>query len=63
MIVEYILLLTAFVFMLLKVVYMGPNQAFTQAGPKLGARVEKHLITGRGFSEEASRGANWKKKP
>lgn len=63
MIVEYILLLTAFVFMLMKVTYLGPAGAFEKSGPMLGARIEKHLITGRGFSEESSKSTTWQVKP
>jgi hypothetical protein len=62
-IVEYVLLITAFVVMLLKITYFAPLNAFNEAGPRLGARVEKHLTTGRGFSELSHRKADWKKKP
>ncbi len=68
MIIEYILLLTAFVFMLMKVSYQAPATAFKEAGPKLGVRIEKHLITGTGFAEaingqSGDHKATWETKP
>lgn len=63
MIVEYILLLTAFVAMLMKITYYAPLDAFQKAGPRLGARIEKHLATGRGFSEDPALATTWKPKP
>lgn len=51
MTIEYVLLLTV-VFMLSLKGFMGaPRDAFMNAGPKLGARIERHLITGQAFSE------------
>lgn len=41
----------------MKVTYLGPANAFRNAGPKLGARVEKHLITGERFSSDGSKPA------
>lgn len=63
MILEYILLLTAFVVLLFKVIYTAPADAFSKAGPKLGARVEKHMVTGKGFSDEGVMPTQWKEKP
>jgi len=63
MVVEYILLLSAFVIILLKVTYFAPLKAFEQAGPRLGARIEKHLTTGRGFSENSVIPILWQEKP
>lgn len=63
MLVEYILLITAFVFILFKGVYSVPQQAFSKAGPKLGARIEKHLETGRGYENAIEGSPEWKKKP
>ncbi len=63
MAIEYILLLSIFVLFLMKVIYTGPNDAFKNAGPKLGARVEKHLITGDRFSlSEGKAAVDWKEK-
>jgi hypothetical protein len=47
--VEYVLLLSLFVLLLMGSIIKGPYGAFTNAGPKLGARVEHHLMTGDGF--------------
>lgn len=33
----------------------GPLEVFKDSGPKLGARVEKHLTTGRGFLWDGQR--------
>ena len=52
MTVEYLLLLTIFVLFMMKVSFLGPYNAFKNAGPKLGARVEKNLITGDKFSPD-----------
>lgn len=61
MTVEYILLLTIFVLFAMKVTFLGPYNAFRNAAPKLGARVEKHLITGERFSPDGERAATeWK---
>jgi hypothetical protein len=43
-----------FVMFVGSVIFKGPNDAFKNAGPKLGARVEKHLITGDKFSRDKS---------
>jgi hypothetical protein len=62
MTVEYILLLSLFVFMVAGALIGGPQKAFDNAGFKLGARVEKHLITGDGFGAKAGGGTSteWK---
>lgn len=52
MTLEYILLLSLFVLFVMKVSFYGPYDAFRNAAPKLGARVEKHLITGERFSSD-----------
>lgn len=54
--VEYILLLALFVFLLMGALIMGPQNSFTKAGPRLGARVEKHLMTGYGFGKSSGGG-------
>ncbi len=58
MTVEYILLITAFFLIVIGSVISGPQGAFDRAGPKLGARVEKHLMTGDGFASNG-RGLKW----
>ena len=61
MTVEYILLLSVFVLFVMKVIFLGPYNAFKDAAPKLGARVEKHLITGERFSSDGNTPAtSWK---
>jgi hypothetical protein len=63
MILEYVLLITVFVTLMMKVVFYAPGRAFHEAGPRLGARVEKHLVTGKGFSETSHFPQQWKEKP
>lgn len=58
MTVEYVLLIALFAMMLMAPMIKGPYDAFKNAGPKLGARVEKHLSTGEGFNP----GLNWRAK-
>lgn len=63
MTVEYILLLTIFVLFAMKVTFLGPYDAFRNAAPKLGARVEKHLVTGERFSKDGETAATqWQQK-
>lgn len=50
MTVEYVLLLSLFVLFIMGAMIRGPNESFATAAPRLGARVEKHLITGDGFN-------------
>ena len=50
--VEYILLLGLFVFFVMGALVKSPQRSFDNAGPKLGARVEKHLTTGDGFGSK-----------
>lgn len=63
MTIEYILLLSVFVLFVMKVSFFGPYNAFKNAAPKLGARVEKHMITGERFSSDGKKPAtDWKEK-
>lgn len=41
----------------LKVFVSAPMEAFKESSPRLGARVEKHLSTGTGFSND------WEERP
>lgn len=52
MILEYILLLVLTTTLITTVIIKGPNDAFKKAGPKLGARIEKNLVTGDRFSAD-----------
>jgi hypothetical protein len=49
---EYVLLLGIYGFILLGAFVgdKGPGATFQEAGPRLGARVERNLATGRGFN-------------
>lgn len=49
MTIEYVLLLFAVFFIGLKVFISAPGDAFKKSGPRMAARVEKHLETGGGF--------------
>ena len=51
MTVEYILLLAMFVFVVMGSLISAPLKTFEKAGPKLGARIEKHVITGQGWGK------------
>ena len=33
----------------------GPMRVFQDSGPRLGARIEKHIATGRNFSADGAR--------
>lgn len=59
MTVEYIVLLSLFVFLMMGAIVKGPAQAFDTAGPKLGARIEKHLMTGDGFTSQGRTSLRW----
>ncbi len=53
MTVEYVLLMALFVFIVMGALTSTPQRSFENAGPKLGSRVEKHLITGDGFGAKS----------
>lgn len=55
MTIEYVLLISLFVLMLMGTIAKGPYGAFENAGPKLGARIEKHLMTGDGFTPNGNK--------
>lgn len=60
MTVEYVLLLVMFLVFGLGAIFKdGPYSAFQKGGPKLGARVEMHLITGDGFGQNNSTSTRW----
>lgn len=50
MTIEYILLLSLFVFIVMGTFMKAPKESFLNSGPRLGARVEKQLSTGDGFN-------------
>jgi hypothetical protein len=51
MIIEYILLLAAFVMYFGATLWHAPGQSFKNSGPRLGARIERSLVTGNGFQK------------
>ena len=52
MTIEYILLMVAIFGIALKFFISAPMNAFKEAGPRLGARIEKQLVTGNGFKHQ-----------
>lgn len=48
---EYVLLMICIFGIGLKFFTSAPMDAFKEAGPRLGARVEMHLATGTGFKQ------------
>lgn len=59
MTVEYVLLLSLFVLFMMGSIMKAPTRAFENAGPKLGARVERHLMTGDGFKGKDGNNNAW----
>ena len=59
---ELTILITIFAFVLLGVFLgeNGPKSTFEKAGPKLGARIEKHIETGSGFYHKS---ISWERSP
>jgi|GEM_PF-1053736 hypothetical protein len=55
MTIEYVLLLFAASFLVLKVIISAPTKAFQESGPRLGSRIEKQLATGGGFKPKGAR--------
>lgn len=60
MTIEYTLLMICVFGIGLKFFTSAPMDAFKESGPKLGARVEKHLVTGSGFKHQG-RAHGWYK--
>lgn len=50
MTVEYVLILSLFVLAIMSVMTKGPQVAFKDYAPMLGARIEKQLATGEEFT-------------
>lgn len=61
MTIEYVLLIVCFFMIGLKFFFSAPRDAFRDYGPVLGARVEKHLVTGHGFKAENGQPHSWDK--
>lgn len=52
MLIEYVLLLAAFVMYFGATLWHAPGDSFKKSGPKLGARIERGLVTGNGFKRD-----------
>lgn len=63
MTLEYVLLLVASIAISLKFFVAAPKMAFKESGPRLGARVEKHLATGTGFVSKQKGTFRWTSEP
>lgn len=50
MTIEYVMLIVCVMAIALKSFFSAPREAFMESGPRLGARIEKHLVTGQGFT-------------
>lgn len=59
MTVEYILLVALFALFLMSSLTSVPMKTYGDYGPRLGARVEKQLLTGDGFTTQG-KAVNWK---
>ncbi len=61
MTLEVTLLLGMFAFILGGAFFgeSGPLRVFKDSGPRLGARIEKHVTTGRGFVVEGGARNKW----
>lgn len=62
MTVEYVLLLSLFVLFFMGAIIKGPTNAFNNAGPKLGARVEQNLMTGTGWKHKNNDAVEWRER-
>jgi hypothetical protein len=59
---ELVLLLLIFTFMLSAFLGVsGPKSVFADAGPRLGARIEQQMDTGRGFTDSSGNSIAWSK--
>lgn len=60
MTVEYVLLLVALLGFGIKAFMSAPADAFREAGPRLGARIERQISTGTGFKPQKNGEVVWK---
>ncbi len=63
MTLEYVLLLLATVALCFRFMVEAPKTAFRTSAPRLGARVERHLATGTGFTSNKRAKAQWQAEP
>lgn len=62
MTIEYVLLVTATFFFIVKGMLTIPNAAFKKSGPRLAARVEQQIETGAGFKPMQGNKIKWEMK-
>lgn len=60
MTIEYLLLVVATFFFVIKAMLTVPQAAFKESGPRLAARIEQQLETGSGFKPERGSKLQWK---
>lgn len=60
MTLEFVLLILVFVYFVMGSMMSTPMKTYADYGPRLGARVEKQLLTGDGFRTNG-RGQEWSK--
>lgn len=63
MTIEYTLLLVAVFGISLRFFVEAPKTAFRESGPRLAARVEKHIATGTGFTAKNKATFAWVAEP
>ncbi len=56
---EFVLLLSLFATVLLVALTRVPRETFVKSGPKLAARIERHLATGRDFRPKGEGPTQW----
>lgn len=58
---ELVLLISIFVFLVARAFFgdHGPLKTFEQSGPRLGARIEQQLTTGRAFNNANGSPQRW----
>lgn len=58
---ELVLLISIFVFLVARAFFgdHGPLKTFEQSGPRLGARIEQQLTTGRNFNNATGAKQRW----
>lgn len=59
MILEYILLLSAFAMIMFGTLMHTGSNSLIKAGPFLGARIERNLVTGNGFKLKDGSTESW----
>lgn len=60
MTIEYVLLVALFAYFLMGALTSTPIKTYGDYGPRLGARIEKQLLTGDGFASQGPKAIKWK---